>query len=647
LSPPVRVTERLTPKAIFTTPAGEIVLDLGQEITGYLEFRTDAPRGTRLSLYYFEILQDGNYYRDNLRTALEEYHYTAGGGEATVRPYFTFYGFRYVKLEGFDDPKPEDFTGCAVHSDIPVRVAFTSGNEKVNRLAQNVLWGQRGNFLDVPTDCPQRDERMGWTGDAQAFAGTACFQMESAAFFDKYLYDMRMEQEKLDGSIPHVVPAMGLPGHGSCAWADAAAVIPWTRYLFYGDKAALRAQYPVMRDWVEWIYRVDEATGGRRVWDVGFHFADWLALDTKDGTPMGGTDPYFVATAYYFYSTTLVLKAATALGIEADIQRYTQLQREIFDAVQREYFTLAGRLAQTTQTGYVCALFMGMATEAQAPVLARLLAREFEQTHGELRTGFVGTTYLCRALSKAGLNDLAYSLLLREAYPGWLYEVDMGATTVWERWNSVMPDGHLSDTGMNSLNHYAYGAVMEWVFRDVAGLNPVEEAPGFRRALLRPRPDARLPHVSLRYEAAVGSYLSEWTVDGRAFTWQVEVPFGATALAVFPGADPDMLSQVYPSLRFVQHADGPAAELSAGTYAFAYEAVRPFLTYGMDTPLGQLMDDAPTAALLAKETPGLLREAAKKPELLALPLREALNDPFAEIGVGVPERLTAEFAKMA
>ncbi len=569
LSPPVRVTQRLAPAAIITTPTGETVIDLGQEITGYLEFKNRAPKGRKLKLFYGEVLQNGCFCRDNLRSALQEYTYISDGTEAMARPYFTFYGFRYVKLEGFENPCLTDFCGCVVHSDIPVTASFICGSEKVNRLAQNVLWGQRGNFLDVPTDCPQRDERMGWTGDAQVFSGTACFQMESAAFYAKYLYDMRMEQEKLGGAVPYVVP-MTFPGSASCAWSDAATIIPWNVFKFYGDKALLAAQYPLMRDWVEWIWRLDESRGGRRVWDEGFQYADWLALDTKDGTPAGGTDPYFIATAYYHYSTSLLAKAAAVLGHADDAARYEKLRQEIFDAFQREYFTPAGRLAQTTQTGYICALFLGLTKEENIPMLARLLETEFEQSQGKLRTGFVGTAYLCRTLSRIGLAGLTYNLFLNEEYPGWLYEVSMGATTVWERWNSILPDGSLSGTEMNSLNHYAYGAVMEWVFRDVAGINPVEESPGFRSALLRPLPDARLNSARAEYESAAGRYISGWSFGGTEFSWQIQVPFGAAARVVFPFAEKADLLLRYPELNLQEVKGEVSAMLHAGTYHFSY-----------------------------------------------------------------------------
>ena len=591
LSLPLRVTERIRPVRLFKTPKGEMMIDLGQEITGWLEFVCRAPKGTKVKLSYSEILQQDCFYRDNLRSAKCEYTYISDGEERVARPYHTFFGFRLVKVEGIAEEalRLEDFTGCVLHSDIPRTAWIETSNPKVNRLALNALWGQRGNFVDVPTDCPQRDERLGWTGDAQAFSGTACFNMDCEAFFTKYLHDMLYEQQKRGGSVPHVVPSCGMNDiGGSCAWADAAAVIPWNLYLFYGDKELLKKTYPNMKAWVEWIRATDEKNGGSRLWNVGFHFADWLALDTKDGSVMGATDPYFIATGYYYYSTTLAWKAAKALGYAEDAARYEKLLGEIYDAIQREYFTPNGRMAQTTQTAYVCALFMRFAPEEHRAKLAAMLDAELNATNGELRTGFVGTAYLNRVLSNNGYNQRAYKLLLNENYPGWLYEVNMGATTVWERWNSVLPDGSISDTGMNSLNHYAYGAVMEWVYRDAAGINPAEDAPGFRRAELRPKPNYLLPRVKLAFESACGRYESGWEIQKDRFIWNVKVPFGCEAKAVFPNGDRDAIAKAHPELTVID--DGEVyAVLTAGTWRFDYKPVTPLhRVVSLDMPIAEL-----------------------------------------------------------
>lgn len=606
LSVPLRITERIKPVELIITPKNEKVIDLGQEITGWFEFRCAAPKGTTIKLSYFEVLQGGCFYRENLRSAKAEYTYISDGTERIVRPFHTFYGFRYAMVEGLENVDINDFTGCVVHSDIPRTGYVSTSNPKVDRLALNALWGQRDNFLDVPTDCPQRDERLGWTGDAQAFSGTACFNMDSAAFFQKYLHDMLFEQNKRGGCVPHVVPACGMGGDGgSCAWADAAAIIPWNVYMFYGDKELLKNTYPNMKRWVEWIKKTDEDNNCGRLWNVGFHFADWLALDTKNNSVMGGTDPFFVASAYYYYSTSLLVKAAKALGYAEDEKKYSKLLDEIYEAIQNEYFTPNGLMAQTTQTAYVCALFMGFAPEQHRVKLARLLDSELEATGGKLRTGFVGTAYLNRALSGNGYNKRAYQLLLNEEYPGWLYEVNLGATTVWERWNSLLPDGTISDTGMNSLNHYAYGAIMEWVYRDVAGINPVEDAPGFRKALIRPRPDYQLPRVSVKYDSAMGWYESSWEIRKDLFVWDVKIPFGAEAIIVFPNGNAEELAKAHPELEIKVCEKGDVYAVAyAGEYHFEYRPTSPLhRIISLDLSIAELMSIPEAKAVIIEELP--------------------------------------------
>lgn len=606
LSVPLRITERLKPVELIITPKNEKVIDLGQEITGWFEFRCTAPRGTTIKLSYFEVLQGGCFYRENLRSAKAEYTYISDGTERTVRPFHTFYGFRYVMVEGLENVDINDFTGCVVHSDIPRTGYVSTSNPKVDRFALNALWGQRDNFLDVPTDCPQRDERLGWTGDAQAFSGTACFNMDSAAFFQKYMHDMLFEQNKRGGCVPHVVPACGMGGDGgSCAWADAATIIPWNVYMFYGDKELLKNTYPNMKSWVDWIKKTDEDNNCGRLWNVGFHFADWLALDTKNNNVMGGTDAFFVASAYYYYSTSLLVKAAKALGYAEDEKKYSKLLDEIYEAIQNEYFTPNGLMAQTTQTAYVCALFMGFAPEQHRARLAKLLDSELEATGGKLRTGFVGTAYLNRTLSGNGYNKRAYQLLLNEDYPGWLYEVNLGATTVWERWNSLLPDGSISDTGMNSLNHYAYGAVMEWVYRDVAGINPVEDAPGFRKALIRPRPDYLLPRVSVKYDSAMGVYESSWEIRKDLFVWDVKIPFGAEVTIIFPNGNAEELAKAHPELDIKVCEKGNVyAVACAGEYHFEYKPTSPLhRVISLDLPIAELMTIPEAKAIIMEELP--------------------------------------------
>lgn len=631
LSPPVRVMHTLRPAAILHTPRGETVVDLGQNITGWLAFRDPGVKGVHYRLLYGELLQDGCFYNGNLRSARAEFRYVSDGSGEWVRPHFTFYGFRYVCLEGFDGADPYDLVGEVLYSDMERTGYLQTSSGKVNRLAENTLWGQRCNFLDVPTDCPQRDERMGWTGDAQAFCATACYQMDAAAFFTKFMHDMALEQSAREGAVPHVIPSFGMQGSPSCAWADAAVIIPWTLYQFYGDRALLEKQYGAMTAWADWVYRLDERTGGKRLWHAGFHFADWLALDAAyPASCTGGTDPNYIASCYYFYSTQLTARAARVLGRSEDALRYERRSEEIRAAIRREYMTGSGHLALNTQTAYILALFLHLATDEEAPVLRAALDRCFENSRGELRTGFVGTAYLCRVLTENGMAALAYSLFLRESYPGWLYEVNMGATTIWERWNSVLPDGRISDTGMNSMNHYAYGAVMEWVYRCAAGIAPLEDYPGFRRVRMAPHPDIRLPEVDFRYESAMGTYRSAWHVqEDGSMRWTVEIPFGAEAELILPMGQVEGVAMT--------EQDGMLhALVPAGTYEVNCRFDKaPWEPLALDVPFARLLQDERMAQIIRECAPDLPKVFLRKPAD-QLTLRGLRAYPFSPLP---PEQL--------
>jgi alpha-L-rhamnosidase len=403
------------------------------------------------------------------------------------------------------------------------------------------MWSQKGNFLDIPTDCPQRDERLGWTGDIQVFSGTACFNMDSGAFLSKYAYDLAKEQSKHDGMAPHIVPMVNLTKGGSSAWGDAATIVPWNLYDFYGDVSILENQFESMRAWVDYIRGVDESSGGRRLWTGGDHFGDWLALDGDDPDPRrGGTPEDFIASAFYYYSARLVAKAAKALGKTDQANAYRRLSAEVKAAIQEKYFTSAGRLAVPTQTGYVLALFMDLVSDVHQEQMKKDFIARINKDNKHLQTGFVGTPYLCRALSNIGANDLAYRLLLNEDYPSWLYAVNLGATTIWERWNSLNPDGSISSTSMNSLNHYAYGSIVEWMYRDMCGLNPSlddDGMTGFRHARIAPKPDPSLQWARARYRSAAGLYESGWRIDDQGrLTIEIAIPFNATAAIALPDA---------------------------------------------------------------------------------------------------------------
>ncbi len=573
---PVCINEEIKPVAVIHTPAGETVLDMGQNMTGWVRFRTSAPAGNRIHLQFGEVLQGGNFFRDNLRTAKAEYTYIADGSEAVVQPYFTFFGFRYVKVSGWvGELSVDDFTGCVIYSRMDTTGAIETSHEKVNQLFRNALWGQKGNFLDIPTDCPQRDERLGWTGDAQIFSGTACFNMDVAAFFAKYAYDLAKEQTKTGGMVPHIVPMANLNKGGSAAWGDVATIMPWNVYEFYGDAGILEQQFESMRAWVDYIKNVDDASGGRRLWTEGVHFGDWLSLDVSDPTfRRGGTAHDFIASAFYYYSVRLVARAAAALGKPDHAEAYGRLAAEVKAAIQQEYFTATGRLAVPTQTGYVLALFMDLAPDAHRERVKDDLIARLINDNVHLKTGFVGTPYICRVLSNNGANDLAYRLLLNEDFPSWLYAVNLGATTIWERWNSLNPDGSISSTGMNSLNHYAYGSIVEWMYRDMCGLNPSagdDGVTGFRHALIAPKPDRSLEWARARYRSAAGLYESGWRIDDAGLTIDITIPFNASARVVLPDARLDNIAlNGRPLIEGEQIGESVELTLGAGHHTIAY-----------------------------------------------------------------------------
>jgi len=509
MSIPVYAQEELPAQELIHTPAGEKVFDLGQNMAGGFRLWVDVPAGTRVHIQTGEILVDGNFYNENLRTALSEYFYISDGTPKYLEPMFTFFGYRFAKVEGIDNLKKEDFTGIPWYSDFNLIGELTTGDAKLNKLLCNIAWGQKGNFIDVPTDCPQRDERMGWTADTQVFVPTACFMTDSTAFYRKFLYDLRQEQKTRNGCVPDVVPSCGVEG-GCSVWGDAATIIPWTLYLYTGDKSILEESLDSMAAWVDYITNLD---GDTHHWREVFHYGDWLALDSiyqNIDSVKGGTEWGYIADVYYMHSAEMTAQAAELVGNEAYVTKYSALAARIRQDIEDEFFTKNGRCAINTQTAYILALRHHL-TSDPAKIVKHLV--ENVRQHGyKLATGFTGTPFLTQELSKAGENKLAFKLLHNEEYPGWLYEVNLGATTVWERWNSLSPDGTVSSTGMNSFNHYAYGSIAEWMWKTIGGINPDAAQPGFKRAVLRPTPDRKIGSASAVYHSAAGTYRTEWKV---------------------------------------------------------------------------------------------------------------------------------------
>ena len=518
--------ERMPALQIIKTPAGETVIDFGQNMTGYVEFRIKGTPGAQATISHGETLdRDGNFYNANYRSADAQIKFICDGEEHIYKSALTFFGFRYIRLENWpDEIKKENFTAVVVHSDIRRTGYFECSDETVNKLFKNIIWGQKSNFLDVPTDCPQRDERLGWTGDAQVFVRTASLNFDVERFFKKWLRDLTADQGR-DGCVPHVIPNISDDMGGSSAWSDAAVICPWEIYRTYGDRAVLEEQFDSMKAWIDWMRERSE--NGRR--SGGSHFGDWLGLDSPEGSYKGATPEDLIATAYYKYSTELFIKAAHALG--RDVAEYENIPAEAAAAFRREYME-NGRVKNATQTACVLALYFDI-TDDRAATADQL--NELVKRAGHLETGFVGTPYLLHALSDNGYAETAYDLLLRREYPSWLYPISKGATTVWEHWDGIKPDGTMWSTDMNSFNHYAYGAVADWMYGAAAGINSDPDRPGFEHIIFRPVTDRRLDFVKASIDTRRGTVASEWRRENGRIKYIFTVPEGCGASVIIGG----------------------------------------------------------------------------------------------------------------
>lgn len=608
-SPAIVIKEYREPIEIIHTPAGETVLDMGQNMTGWMRFRMKEPAGTKITLSYGEILQEGNFYNENLRTAKALYTCISDGNAREIEPHFTFYGFRYVKVEGISGGiNSKDFTGCVVYSDLEETGCIETTDPLVNRLFLNAKWGQKSNFLDVPTDCPQRDERMGWTGDTQVFAGAASFNMETYAFYRKFLHDLWHDQKKKNGMVGNVIPCfipevreISMPYYGGAAvWGDCATILPWKMYLQYGDKSILEEQYESMRSWVDWITERIEKAGEKGLWTGDHQWGDWLALDgpVKDGTA-GGTDETYIATAYYKCSADIVSKTANILGMKDDQEKYKKLAEKAKASVFEEYFSKNGRSTITTQTAYLLALKFDLVPEHLKERVLMDLVELLHKDNLHLKTGFVGTPFLCRVLSEYGYGDVAYKIFMQEDCPGWLYAVKMGATTIWERWDSVLPDGKISSTGMNSLNHYSYGSIIEWMYRHMCGIQPLEDTPGYTRFELRPEPDCNLYGAKAVYQSPKGRIEIGWERDDEeSMHMKVVVPFDTEAILYLPSADVGQVLGL-PEKELSQQESSVCVTLDAGTYELEYPLTRKYRkVYSLNYPLEILKANPETKAIL-------------------------------------------------
>ena len=531
------------------------MLDFGQNLAGYVEVAIQAARGARILLHFGEVLDfDGNFYNENMRGAKNVVTYICSGEKDTFKPTYSFQGFRYVHLVEypFDKVDLDNFHAIVIHSDIRRTGYFKCGNEKINQLYHNTIWSQKSNFIDVPTDCPQRDERLGWTGDVTIFARTAAINYDVKKFFEKWLGDLRAEQAP-DGAIPWVVPNRMLPFQHDrvCAgWGDVCCVLPWELYLAYGDKKVLEDNFEMMQKWVDYMHH---AGSEEYLWLVEWrHFGDWLATD-KDPTRFNGLTPFdLIASAYFAYSTSLLVKAGKVLG--KDMSEYEALYQNVRKAFQNRFLQegkltpVAGKFDRQnqdleTQTAYVLILAFGLCKETDRPALAARLVEMIRENGTRMSTGFLGSAYILHVLSENGYTNVAYELLMQNQCPSWLYSVEHGATTIWEHWNGIREDNTFWDSSMNSFNHYAYGSVFDWIIGVGCGIKPTESAPGYKEFIIAPHPNRCLGFAEATIDTAYGTIRSYWKYEKDTVTYEFDIPKGATAYVILQNTDPFTLKE--------------------------------------------------------------------------------------------------------
>jgi hypothetical protein len=566
ISEPVRVTGIVKPKLLKEPAKGRWTYDLGQNMVGVVRLHITAPSGTRLTLRHAEMLNpDGTIYTANLRGATSIDTYVArGGGPEVWQPRFTFHGFRYVELTGLSEkPSLGAVTGIVIGSDTPRAGQFACSDPRVNQLQSNIQWGQRGNYLSVPTDCPQRDERMGWMGDAEVFVRTATYNADVAAFFTKWMVDVD-DSQTIDGAYSDISPSYG--GGGTPAWADAGVICPWTIYLADGDKRLLERHLPAMTKWVEWCRL--HSTNLIRDKDRNGDYGDWLSIGAD-------TPKDLIGTAYFAYSTNLLSKAYAAVGDTDNAAKYAQLFGQIRDAFNARYVKPDGRITGNTQCCYAMALKFGLLPRDLRPRAAQYLEDDIKAKGNHLSTGFVGVSYLLPVLTAAGKTDTAYTLLEQDTFPSWLFSVKHGATTIWERWDGWTPEKGFQDPGMNSFNHYSLGSCGEWLFDSAAGIDLDPAQPGYKHILIHPRTDGPLTWVKSHHDCMYGRIESDWTRDTDALTLDVTVPPNTTATVYVPASNPQAVTESgrpaggAEGVKLLRTENGTAVfEVGSGKYAF-------------------------------------------------------------------------------
>ena len=540
---PVKAYPAIQAQNIIVTPKGEKVVDFGQNIVGWERVRLSGKKGNQVRITHAEVLdKEGNFYTENMRSAKTTSLFILNGeGKEIFEPRHTFYGFRYIKVEGVEEElQLEDFEAIPVSSGFDRNGSFSSSNPVINQLQHNIEWGFWDNFVDVPTDCPQRDERLGWTGDAQVFFRTASFLGRVDNFFHKWLADLKTDQRS-DGRVPRVIPDTYQGDYRTAAtgWADAATIIPWNHYMAFGDIRILEQQYGSMKGWVD--YMVSQSKDRGWLWNNGSHYGDWLfySLSNDPGGQSAVTSSHLVAQCFFANSADLVCRTARLLGKSEEADYYAEIASKVRKAYLDEYVTPNGLISSDTQTAYVLALQFRMLPEHLRAQAVDRLVENIKRYGNHITTGFLGTSYICNVLTEYGRSDMAYKLLLQETCPSWIYSVKKGATTIWERWNSIQPDGSIID-GMNSFNHYSYGAIGDWLYRSAVGIR--EEAPGFKKIVICPHPGGGFTHMQASTKTPYGKVSAKWTAEEDVLkTLEVEIPVNTTAEICVPASSVDVV----------------------------------------------------------------------------------------------------------
>ena len=612
---------------LYISPKGEQILDFKQNMVGFVRFKGHLKRNQVIKMSHGEVLENGNFYNKNLRKAKQILKFKGDGKKRIYEPKFTYFGFRYVLVEDIKKVNPEDFEGVVLYTNLEKTIECKTDNKYINKLIENSFWGQKGNFLDVPTDCPQRNERLGWTADTQVFLNTACYNMDSYIFYKKFMYDIRGDQIiYYNGDIPAYSPS--LKHHtriGGSVWADAGTIIPWNIYLNYGDKNLLKYFYPMMKDYVETLIKKDKKQGNKNLILKGFTFGDWLALDGKNPKKnFGGTDNGFINSVYYYHSVDLIYLTAKELGKKNDCNKYNELKNKIYKAILNKYFSSKGRLKLTTQTSYVLCLQYKIYKDKN--IIIEDLKKKLESDLYHIKTGFTGTPFILLTLFDNDMDEYAYRILYNEDYPGWIHAIKLGATTMWERWNAFLENGKLNSPKMNSFNHYAYGSVCESIYSRIAGLKNI--APGWKKVIIKPHLNFRMKSIEFFYNSISGKYEIFWKLVDNIFYMNVTIPYGCEAEINLPNGEKD--------------------NVKGGKYFYKCEINKNIYSpFSIDVPIYDIINNDEGSKVIKKELPKIYKEAnTKKSKLIIHSIRTINSLPSFNYSNDIIKKIDEELSLM-